>query len=196
MAVWREIATKIYQLMGRPERILDPAGGQLEFIGQIDAPERWVVDLVEHESVAKKDGLKYVVANIFEADLPREYFQGVFISNFLEHLSSQEEISALLEKMYSVVAKGGVIAIMGPNFRYTYKSYFDFADHIIPLTHKAVEEHLHTAGFSIEAVFPKFVPYSFKSRLPASAFLVRWYLKFPLFWNFLGKQFLIIARKK
>jgi hypothetical protein len=196
LAVWREIATKVYQMMEKPKRILDPAGGQLEFIGQIDAPERWVVDLVEHDSVARKDGLKYVVANIFDADLPQNYFDGVFISNFLEHLRSQEEVATLLEKMHSVMSTGGTIAIMGPNFKYTYECYFDFADHIVPLTHLSVAEHLYAAGFTLKAVVPKFVPYSFRSRLPASSFLVSWYLKLPFFWRFLGKQFLIIAEKR
>jgi hypothetical protein len=44
-------------------------------------------------------------------------------------------------------------------------------------------------------VYPQFVPYSTKSRLPRAIFLIRWYLKIPLLWKIFGKQMLIVARK-
>jgi ubiquinone/menaquinone biosynthesis C-methylase UbiE len=195
-AVWREIATKVYGFMGRPQRVLDPAGGQLEFIDQIPAPEKWVVDLVKYDSVAAKKDLNFVVGNIFDVDLPKGHFDGIFISNFLEHLATPADISRLLEKLYSVMAPGGRIAIMGPNFKYATSSYFDCADHILPLSHVAVAEHVYASGFELRRVIPKFVPYSFRGLLPPSAVLARLYLKMPFVWPILGKQFLIVGQKK
>jgi hypothetical protein len=93
------------------------------------------------------------------------------------------------------LAPGGRIAIMGPNFRYCAKEYFDCADHTVILTHVGVEEHLYAAGFDVEAVEPRFLPYSFRGRLPASAALTRRYLGLPLAWRLLGKQFLAIGRR-
>ena len=84
------------------------------------------------------------------AELPDAYFDGIFVSNFLEHLGGQEQVYEFLVRMYEVTAEGGRIAILGPNFRYTAKEYFDYADHIVVLTHLAVAEHLHTAGYKVD----------------------------------------------
>lgn len=195
LGVWRHIAAKVYALMGSPQRVLDPAGGQLEFIGQIPAEERWVVDLVKYESVAQVDDIKYVISNIFEADLPPDYFDGVFVSNFLEHLGSPAEIFRLLTKLYSHMERGGRIAIMGPNFKYSASSYFDFADHILPLSHLAVAEHLVAAGFEIKKIVPRFVPFSFRGLLPPSPLLAKVFLELPFLWPVVGKQFLVLAQK-
>ena len=82
-----------------------------------------------------------------DAELPGEHFDGVFASNFLEHLYDQEAISQFLEKMHDSMAPGGRIAIMGPNYRYCSKEYWDCADHYVALTHVAIAEHLYAAGF-------------------------------------------------
>jgi hypothetical protein len=97
--------------------------------------------------------------------------------------------------MDEVTAEGGRIAILGPNFRFTAKEYFDYADHIVVLTHLAVAEHLHTAGYEVISNTPRFLPYSFTGRLPASAGLTRAYLSMPLAWRILGKQFLVIGQR-
>ena len=52
-----------------------------------------------------------------DADLPHEHFDAIFVSNFLEHLPSQDAVAAFLEKMLRCTAPGGRIAVMGPNFR-------------------------------------------------------------------------------
>jgi hypothetical protein len=62
---------------------------------------------------------------------------------------------------------------MGPNFRYCAREYFDCADHTLALTHVAVAEHLHAAGFEPVKVVPRYLPYSFRSRLPALRTLTR-----------------------
>ena len=41
----------------------------------------------------------------------------------------------------------------------------------------------------------RFLPYSFRSRLPANARTTRLYLSAPALWRVLGKQFLVIARR-
>jgi hypothetical protein len=84
---------------------------------------------------------------------------------------------------------------MGPNFRYAMKEYFDFADHTLALTHRAVDEHLHAAGFDVRRVSPRFLPYSFTGILPPSAALTRLYLRAPPAWRLLGRQFLLVAER-
>jgi ubiquinone/menaquinone biosynthesis C-methylase UbiE len=193
---WTIIANFIYQQLSKPNSILDPAAGKCELINSIQSNDKWAVDLNDYfiKQYANKD-VKIVVGNIFNVSLPENYFDAVFISNFLEHLNNQEEVSMLLEKMYKHLKPGGRIAIMGPNFKYAYRSYFDFADHTVILSELGVAEHLYGAGFSINKIYPRFLPLSFRGRIPVNNFLVNAYLSLPFAWRFLGKQFLLIATK-
>ena len=82
---------------------------------------------------------------------------------------------------------------MGPNFKYCAKDYFDCADHLLALTHVSVQELLFAAGYKVTEVVPRFLPFSFRSRLPAWPVLTRLYLRTPMLWPLQGKQFLILA---
>jgi SAM-dependent methyltransferase len=135
------------------------------------------------------------IAPILEADLPEDAFDAVFASNLLEHFATPSEIAVFLDRMKRLLKPGGVIALMGPNFRYCAKEYFDCADHVLALTHVSAAEHLYGAGFDVQSITPRFLPYSFRSRLPASATLTRAYLRAPAAWRLLGKQFLVLGRR-
>jgi hypothetical protein len=190
--VWNEIAAHIYARMGRPVRVLDPAAGRCEFINAVPAPERWAVDAVDN-SEFRDPLVRGVASSIFDARLPTGCFDGVFVSNFLEHLASPAEVSDLLAQLKDSMAQEGRIAVLGPNFKYCYRDYFDCADHILALSHVAVAEHLHAAGFEVETVIARFLPFSFRGSLPPSPLLTRAYLRLPTLWRLLGKQFLVIA---
>ena len=194
-AVWSEIGPFVHARLGAPARVLDPAAGRCEFLNAIPAAERWGIDLVEYEERWADPGIKLLTGAAMDVELPDGYFGGVWVSNFLEHLPDQETVAAFLERMLGTLAPGGRIGVMGPNFRYCAKEYFDCADHTVVLTHVGVEEHLYAAGFEIESVAPRFLPYSFRGRLPASAALTRRYLATPAAWRLLGKQFLAIGRR-
>ena len=84
---------------------------------------------------------------------------------------------------------------MQPNIRYETSRYWDYYDHIIPLSHMSFTEALLKADFKIEEVIPKFVPFSTDSKYPTFNFFIWLYLKMPFAWQFFGKQFFIIAKK-
>ncbi len=46
--VWGAIAPMIYEWLGQPERILDPAAGRCEFLNAVPSRERWGVDAVKY----------------------------------------------------------------------------------------------------------------------------------------------------
>lgn len=193
-SVWGKIAPFIWQKMGCPEVVLDPAAGRREFLLSIPARERWAVDEVDYQEAAGDATITQVTASIMDAELPSNRFDGVFVSNFLEHLPTQEAIFEFLCRMREVMKPGGRIAVLGPNYRYASKDYWDCADHYIALTDGAVAEHLYTAGFEPGLQVARFLPYSFRSRLPANPALTGIYLKLPILWRILGKQFLVIGR--
>ncbi len=193
-AVWAEIAAYVYRRMGAPARVLDPGAGRCEFVNAIPAAERWVVEVVDWAEF-RDPGVKAVPGSIVDAELPLGHFDGVFVSNVLEHLPTQDAIGGVLGKLREAMEPGGVLAILGPNFRYCMAEYFDCADHTIALTHVAVAEHLYAAGFEITTVIPRFLPYSFRGVLPPSPRLTRAYLRHPVLWRLLGKQFLVLGTK-
>jgi SAM-dependent methyltransferase len=195
VAVWQEIAPHVHGLMGSPQRLLDPAAGRGEFIGAAPAKETWAVDEVAYPEANHKPDTTVIVSSIMDAELPGGHFDGVYVSNFLEHLHDQEAIAAFLEKMHAAMEPGGRIAIMGPNYRYCAREYWDCADHYVALTHVAIAEHLYAAGFEPERIIPRYLPYSFRGILPPSRTLTRLYLKAPFAWRLLGKQFLVIGRQ-
>lgn len=192
--VWNEIGPFVWKRMGCPHRVLDPAGGRGEFVNSIAADERWLVDLVDYPHRRTAPGVKVVIGDVLSLDLPRDYFDGIFVSNLLEHLPDPDAVAGFLARMRATLAPGGVLAIMGPNFKYCAREYFDCADHLLALTHVSVEEHLIAAGFKLQESIPRFLPFSFRSRLPASAPLARLYLQIPLLWRVAGSQFLLLAR--
>jgi Methyltransferase domain len=194
LAVWAEIARYVHARMGAPERMLDPAAGRGEFIRSVPAAERWAVDMVKQADL-EADNVKMIISDIMDAELPADYFDGVWVSNFLEHLPDQNAVADLLGKLHASMTVGGRIAIIGPNFKYCPREYFDCADHTVILTHVGVTEHLYAAGFEIESVAPRFLPFSFRGVLPPSPRLTRRYLHTPALWPLLGKQFFLIARK-
>jgi hypothetical protein len=86
--------------------------------------------------------------------------------------------------------------IMGPNIRYLASKYWDFYDHHLPLSHLSLAEGLSQSGYRIERIIPRFLPYTtVKTVLPQHPALVALYLKFPLIWSILGRQFLVVAIK-
>jgi len=197
--VWKIISDMLYhKVLNKPYRILDPAGGMCEFINHVPAKEKYTID-IEKEFVTKhaNPDVKIIVGNNLEVDLPHGYFDAVFISNFLEHMDKPEEIALLLERMFLTMKANGRIAIMGPNFKYAFKNYFNFADHQLILTELSIAEQLYGAGFNIIKIIPRFLPLSFRSRgmLPINNFTVKTYLDFPLLWRFFGKQFLVVGEK-
>lgn len=195
LSTWKIIAEFIHEKLGKPSSMIDPAAGDCEFINQVPATERWAVDMGEHTKRAAQSDVKVVIGNNLDVSLPLNYFEGVYVSNFLEHLHSQEDVATFLERMFAILKPGGKIAIMGPNFKYCAANYFDFADHTVILTELGVAEHLYGAGFEVKEVHNRFLPLSFRGKIPVTDFLVKMYFQMPFAWRFMGKQFLLVAQK-
>jgi len=189
--VWSRIAPVIWERMGRPRCVLDPAGGFGEFVNAVPADERWLVDVIDYPGRQTAAGVKIVIGDIFDVELPRAHFNGIFASNLLEHFRTPEHVAAFLQRMRDCLAPGGVLAVMGPNFKYCAREYFDCADHLLALTEVSVQEHMFAAGYDVTEVIPQFLPFSFRGRLPPSPTLTGLYLRTPLLWRVLGKQFFV-----
>jgi SAM-dependent methyltransferase len=118
----------------------------------------------------------------------------VFCSNLLEHLPSREALLELLAEFQRVLASAGRLLVLGPNLRYTGAAYWDFFDHVLPLTDKSLAEALAAAGFEVERMLPRFLPYTTVGARRIPLALVSLYLRLPFVWRIFGAQFFAVAR--
>ncbi|HVQ39275.1 MAG TPA: class I SAM-dependent methyltransferase, partial [Pyrinomonadaceae bacterium] len=154
-AVWKVLCRDWFARYISPDaRVLEVAGGYCEFINHIEAAERVTVDINPETRSHAAAGVTVheIAAERLAEVVPNSYFDAVFMSNFLEHCRSRETMLAVLHASAAVLKPGGRLLILGPNFRYCYREYFDYFDHHLPLTEKAVVEALQLTGLRIELV--------------------------------------------
>lgn len=120
-----------------------------------------------------------------------------FMSNFLEHIS-KNDISRLFQMQYDLLESQGEVWILTPNIKYVGGKYWDFFDHITPITEKALIEISSLHGFYVKKCISKFLPFTTKSKLPQTAWIVKMYLKLMPFSGYIfGEQsFLILSKEK
>lgn len=196
-AIWQVICQDYLQRFIKPSAtVVDIACGYGEFLNNIKAEKKIAVDLnpdskgflepsVEFHQCMATD-LGTVVQG--QADV-------VFTSNFLEHLPDKKTLDQFLDQVLIALKPGGKFIILGPNLRYLPGEYWDFYDHHLGLTHLSLSEALQLKGFLVDVCIDRFLPYTTQGALPTHPLLVKAYLKFPLVWRFLGKQFFIVASK-
>lgn len=118
------------------------------------------------------------------------------MSNFLEHIS-KSDIEKLLETEYRLLENDGEVWILTPNIKYTGGKYWDFFDHITPLTEKSLAKIAVAKGFTVKKIIKKFLPFTTKSALPKAAWIVRLYLGLmPLSGALFGEQSFLILEKR
>jgi SAM-dependent methyltransferase len=189
-ALWKVLIDSFLQkYINKNGRVLDIAGGYCEFINQVTAKEKILIDLNPDSQDFANSDVKVlhlnVVDNIDESLIPLSYFDNIFVSNFFEHLNNKEELIQVLSFCFNRLKPEGKLLVIQPNFKYSYKEYYDFIDHHLPITDSSLEECLKAIGFSIEEIIPKFLPFSTKGR-PSSTTLLKIYLKMPFLWNLMG----------
>jgi len=194
-AIWQEVAAFLQRWIRRDGSVLDLACDRGYFIRHIDARERWATDIRDmSEAVGPDVHFVRVDGMHLSSALPTDHFDVVFVSNYLEHLASSDDVIAQLSEIRSVLKAGGRLIVLQPNVRYVGAAYWDFIDHRVALTERSLVEAANAAGYRVERLIPRFLPYTTKSRIPSSSWLVRTYLRLPLAWRLMGKQTLMVAR--
>jgi len=198
IALWKVLIDDFLQNYVPPESaVLDIGGGYCEFINQIRARKKCLIDLNPDSKLfanADVNVLNVDVLNLDDYTSFNEQFDRIFISNFFEHLGNKEELIEIISFCFKALKPSGSLLVIQPNFKYSYKEYYDFIDHQLPITHLSLKELLQTVGFEINLIIPRFLPFSTKGR-PASPLLLKFYLKLPFLWRLLGGQMFVKASK-
>lgn len=194
LKVWRAITEYLQPFVGDNKTVLDLGSGYGDFINQIQAKKKYALDIGPDvkEHINKDVIFINKPANSLE-EIPANSLDVVFSSNLFEHLD-REQIDKTMAAVNKRLRNGGVLILMGPNFKYAFRDYFDDYTHKTIFTHVTLRDLMYEYGFMPIKVIPKFLPLSLKSRLPKSYFLTKAYLHGPI--SPMGKQMLLIFEKK
>jgi ubiquinone/menaquinone biosynthesis C-methylase UbiE len=198
--LWKAIVEGSLQGMlslGPEGRLLDVGSGWGEFVNAVECPHKFAIDFDSSFARFVADGVAFSVQDMRFLAFPDAFFDVVFASNVLEHLRTRDDVLRALAEFHRVLKPGGQVVIMQPNFKYSFRHYYDFFDHYCAYTERSMVEGLRLAGFStFDRVVDRFLPFTTKSGLPQWTWLVRLYLRMPIAWRIFGGQFLIVARRK
>ncbi|MEA5536457.1 class I SAM-dependent methyltransferase [Crocosphaera sp. XPORK-15E] len=196
--LWKTLIKDFLQKYVDPHSVtLDIGGGYCEFINNIKSKDKYLIDLNPDAKLYADPDVSVLNLNVLELSDQEKIdtkFDIIFISNFFEHLANKEELIEILGFCFEILKPGGSLLVIQPNFAYSYREYYDFIDHQLPITHLSLKELLETIGYKIDVLLPKFLPFSTKGR-PSSPLLLSLYLKIPIAWHFLGGQMFIKAVK-
>ncbi|MFH1383207.1 MAG: methyltransferase domain-containing protein [Chloroflexota bacterium] len=195
--VWQVLTRTYFQkIVGKDARVLDIGCGFCHFLNHLQAKEKVGVDANPSAGEYADKGVTFIhIDDLSLKMLSDGHFDCVFLSNFLEHLDSSQDVIAILKRVKELLVPGGKVIILQPNFRLLGPAYFDFIDHKTILTDRSVEEALNIAGFSLQRKIVRFLPYATRSKLPQNDFFVRLYLHLRPVWLVMGKQSLFVATK-
>ena len=195
-AVWAQNAAYLQRYVVPDRAVLDLACDEGYFIRNVPATERWATDIRDMRASLPED-VRFVESDglLLRAVLPTGHFGTVFMSNYLEHLRSPDDVIEQLRVAFDLLAPGGRVIVLQPNIRFTGGAYWDFIDHKVALTERSLVEAAELAGFRTVHLIKRFLPYTTKGKLPADARLVRLYLALPLAWRLLGQQTLYVGER-
>jgi SAM-dependent methyltransferase len=197
-AIWQVLCRHFFQrYVGREDVVLDLGPGFGEFLTHIRCGRRIAVDIERLSGRTLPEGTEEVLVpsdRLSERVAPCSV-DIVFCSNFFEHLPDTRTFLATLVEIRTVLRPGGRLLALQPNIRLVGGAYWDFVDHHLPLTDRTLVEACGSVGLEVVEVIPRFLPYTTRSRLPQSPWLVRLYLAIRPAWRLLGGQTWLVARK-
>jgi SAM-dependent methyltransferase len=196
--LWAVLCAHFFQRFVRDgDAVLDLACGYGEFVRNIRAARKVAVDVNPEAAAGLPPDVEF---HLTPADrltaIGDATIDVCFTSNFFEHLPDKATMDRVLAEVRRVLRPGGRLIALQPNIRYLAGVYWDFYDHLLPLSHLSCREAFEHAGLTVTLLVPRFLPYTTRSRLPQHPGLVRLYLKSPWAWRVLGKQFLIVGEKR
>ena len=196
--IWQVICSDfLSQFVPKTGTVVDIGAGYCEFINHIDCKRKIAIDLNPDVKKFAHSGIEIINESCMAiTSLTDNSVDVVFMSNFLEHLLNKQQVFETLQEAKRILNAGGKMLILQPNIRFLPNNYWDFFDHHTPLSDRSLVEVLESLDMQIVKCYPRFLPYTTKSKLPKGTLLVKLYLHLPWIWPLFGKQAFIVAEKR
>ena len=125
------------------KKILDLGSGDGAFVEVCKKQkiEAFALDAYSHEINFENDKIPF----------DDEFFDFVSLTSLIEHIFNPKII---LEEINRVLKKDGIIIITTPNFKYSYKIFYDDPTHVRPYTKSSIERLLDFYDFEIVKTVP------------------------------------------
>lgn len=180
------------RFIAKTDCVLELGAGYGHFINQVSAKKSIALDAWPGFVEYLRPGIETHVGDVTDLSfLPSSSIDFAFASNLFEHIT-QQDFESVLSQLRRILAPGGTLNVVQPNYYYSYREYFDDYTHRTIYTHVSICDFLSANGFRVIECRPRFLPLTVKSRLPVSPLLIRLYLNSP--WKPLGKQMFVRAR--
>ncbi|MBP7846197.1 MAG: class I SAM-dependent methyltransferase [Candidatus Pacebacteria bacterium] len=196
--VWKEIVRFLKKFIPKDGKVLDLGAGYCDFINNVEAKNKIALDYSPDLKKYVGEGIKMVNNAVTDmSEVPGGSVDVVFASNLFEHLSD-EELSKTMSETRRILKDNGRLILMQPNYRLSYKTYFDDHTHKKIFSDVSLGTFLVEHGFDIELRMPRFLPFSLKSRpsiIPVFPWIIRAYIYSP-FKPFAGQMLFVSKLKK
>lgn len=195
--VWDVLVRDYFQQFVRSrDVVLDLGAGYGEFINHIQCSKKYALDLNPDTARLAAPDVEVIVQDCSQPwSLPNDSLDIIFTSNFFEHLPDKQALARTLAEAKRCLKQGGRLIAMGPNITYCGDAYWDIVDHHIALSDKTLPLAFIQSGLNVEKCVPKFMPFTMSEGPRYPIFFVSAYVRLPLAWCILGKQFLVIGKK-
>ena len=194
-ALWAVLCSDFFQrYVATDATILDLGCGWGEFSNNIVAGRKYAMDM--NPDAGDRLGTDVSLLRQDCSDpwpLATDSLDVVFTSNFLEHLPDKASVERTIAQARRCLKPGGALLALCPNIRLLPGEYWDFWDHHVPISDRSLVELLGINDFGIREHHPAFLPYTMSGGRNPNLMLVKLYLRIPLAWRIMGKQFFIVA---
>ncbi len=194
--VWKEIIRFLSKYIPKDGTVLDIGAGYCDFINNVDTKTKIALDYSPDLRKYAKDGVLQINSNVTDmSKVSSGTVDVVFASNLFEHLTDAE-LETTMGEVKRVLKNGGRLILMQPNYKLSYKTYFDDHTHKKVFSDTSLETFLLSHDMDIELKKAKFLPFSLKSRpsiIPVLPIIIRAYINSP--WKPFAGQMLFVAKK-
>jgi len=178
------------------DTVMDIGAGYCEFINNISCKSKIALDT---SSIIKRYADKNVTTLVTPLNkIPKKYYNSidvVFMSNFLEHLYTKNDVIDTLIIVKKLTKRNGKVVILQPNIDLMREKYWDRIDHHIALNGQSIKEVLHMTSFNTQLFIKRFLPSTMQSKIPINKLLIKIYLLLPQVLRPFAGQSIFIALK-
>jgi ubiquinone/menaquinone biosynthesis C-methylase UbiE len=191
--IWKKIALYVDKKDPAKNSILELGAGYCDWINNTRGETRIASDISSSVSKYAEPSVRFIMSSSTDlSHLKNTIFDRVQMSNLLEHLTI-EEVNKTIVEIRKILKKGGSVIVIQPNYRYSYRTYFDDYTHRTVFSHISLIDLFSSHGFKVVLSQKKFLPFTIKSKFGYAYKLINLYLYFPI--KLFAGQMLIIFEK-